>query len=250
MAALTIIPGIILLFIVWKFDSVEKEPFGLLLKLFLFGGLTVIPSILIRLFGGKAAEVLIPDRSSLWFIFIEGFLLTALAQEGGKFIVLKLITWKHEAFNYTFDAVVYSVTTALGFSIFMNLLYAFRFGAGESLIRILFSIPGHAMNGVFMGYFYGLARYEKGACDERASRTHLLEAILIPVFLHGFYDFCIDAGRTVFNVLFALYVLILTVTTVWQFIRLSKTDTLIPGMEYTISSIDWDEEEGADEGKM
>ncbi len=242
MSALTIIPGIILLIIVWKFDSVEKEPISLLLKLFFCGALTVISAIAIRLLCGKALSSLFENRSSIWFLMIDSFLLTALVQEGGKFIVLKLITWKNKAFNYTFDAVVYSVAVSLGFAVCLNIVYAFRFGPEGSLIRIIFSVPGHAMNAVFMGYFYGLARYSKGRGDEKAVKMHILEAVLIPVIVHGFYDLCVSADKTIFYVLFVIYEILLTVTTVRQFIKLSKTDTLIPGMEYTVN-IDWDSDE-------
>ena len=248
MSVLAIIPGIILLIIVWKFDSVEKEPPGLLLKLFLCGGLTVIPAILIRMFGGRIFDGLFESRTDIGFLLIDCILLTALVQEGGKFIVLKLITWKNRAFNYTFDAVVYSVAVSIGFAVFINIAYAFRFGPDNSLLRLVFSVPGHAMNAVFMGYFYGLARYSKGEGDKRSERMHLLEALLVPLVIHGLFDLCTATDKTVFYVLFVIYELLITVTAVRQFIRLSKTDTLIPGMEYTLSSIDWDSEEDRDEG--
>ncbi len=240
MIALSIIPGIILFLIVRKYDSVDKEPAGLLLKLFLFGALTVVSAILIRLYGGRAAEAIFGDRTNAGFLFIDCVILTALVQEGGKFLVLKLITWKNREFNYTFDAVVYSVVVALGFSIFLNIAYAFRFGMDDSLIRIIFSVPGHAINSVFMGYFYGLARFAEGEKDESAVKKYLLEALLIPVALHGVYDLCISADRPAFYVMFAIYAVLMTVICVRQFILLSKNDTLIPGMEYTIN---WDEDE-------
>ena len=50
-------------------------------------------------------------------------------------------------------------------------------------------------------------------------------------------------------ILFAIYEIVITAFTIWQFLKLSKNDTLIPGMEFTI---DWDddEQEWTDEGKM
>ena len=196
---------------------------------------------------------MVPDRlfesgSGMGFWLIDCFLLTALVQEGGKFIVLKLITWKNREFNYTFDAVVYSVVVSLGFAVFINIAYAFRFGPDNSLLRLVFSIPGHAMNAVFMGYFYGLARYSKGEGDKRSERIHLLEAILVPLVIHGLFDLCTATDRVAYYVIFVIYEVMITVMAVRQFIRLSKTDILIPGMEYTVSSIDWDSEEDRDEG--
>ena len=53
MLLLAVIPGIILFFVIWKSDKVEKEPGKLLLKLFLFGALTVVSAIVV----GKAGEM-------------------------------------------------------------------------------------------------------------------------------------------------------------------------------------------------
>ncbi len=234
MIAFAIIPGIILFIVVWKYDRVEKEPPALLLKLFLFGALTVISAILIRVYGGRVCEGIFGDRWPLLSIAIESFLLTALVQEGGKFLVLRSVTWKNREFNYTFDAIVYSVAVALGFALCLNIAYAFRFGIDGSLIRVIFSVPGHAINAVFMGYFYGLARYAKGEWEDEAVRMHTAEAVIVPTALHGFYDFCISTGRTSYYVIFAAYVIILTIVTVKQFLRMSENSRLIPGMEYTV----------------
>ncbi len=244
MLALAVIPGILLLIIVWKFDSVEKEPPQLLFKLFAFGALTVVSAILLRIGGLRVFRSLFDNTSSLWFMLLDCFLLTALVQEGGKLLVLKLITWKNKEFNYTFDAVVYSVCVSLGFAILLNILYCIKFGMNGTLIRALFSVPGHAMNAVFMGYFYGLARYAKGAGDEKAERTHMLEALIVPLVMHGFFDLCTSADRPVFYILFVIYEIIIIASAVKQFLKLSKNDTVIPGMEYTLSDA-WDNEEVA-----
>ena len=79
-------------------------------------------------------------------------------EEGGKYFVLKHKTWRHPAFNYTFDAVVYAVTAALGFAVAENILYVMDGGVGVALLRAAVAVPGHAFDGVFMGYYYGIAK--------------------------------------------------------------------------------------------
>ena len=249
MYALAIIPGIILFIIVWKFDKVEKEPPGLLIKLFLCGALTIISAVLLGLLGKAAMNLVISDTRSLLYILIESFIFTALVEEGGRFLALKLLTWKDRAFNYTFDGVVYAIVVSLGFTIFENIIYIFRNPSDKLALRIILMIIGNVIFGVFMGYFYGLARYEEGAGDEKNVKKHLAEAVLVPAAMHGFYVFCLRTERPVFIILFAIYEIIITVITVKHFLKLSKTDTLIPGMEDTVSSSDDGlQEGGANEG--
>ncbi len=261
MFALSIIPSIILFAIVWKYDTVEKEPPALLWKLFFCGALTTISAVIIGLLGEGILNVFISDQSSLLYLFIDNFILTALVEEGGKYFVLKKITWKNREFNYTFDGVVYAVAVSLGFATLENILYVFENGVGTAITRAVFSVPGHVIDAVFMGYFYGLARYAEGVGEEKEVRMYLKEALLIPVVMHGFYDFCLSTDSMAFMLLFFVYEIVITVITVKQFKKLSKTDTLIPGMEYTVKpaadakTVDTDlngrvVEGGSDESKM
>ena len=72
----------------------------------------------------------------------------------------------------------------------------------------------------------------------------------MPVVLHGFYVFCLRTESLIFFILFAVYLLLLTVITIKQFIEFSGNDTLIPGMEWTVSVDDRTWEEAPDESKM
>ena len=234
MFALSIIPSIILFAIVWKYDTVEKEPASLLWKLFFCGALTTISAILIGLLGEGALNAIVSDRESFLYLFIDNFIITALVEEGGKFFALKKITWKNKEFNYTFDGVVYAVAVSLGFATFENIMYVFANGVGTAITRAIFSVPGHVIDAIFMGYFYGLARYAEGVGEEKEVKLYLKEALLIPVVMHGFYDFCLSTDKAEFMLLFLVYEIVITVITVKRFKKLSKTDTLIPGMEYTV----------------
>ena len=235
MLLLSIIPSIVLFSFVWKYDTVEKEPAPLLWKLFFCGALTIISAVVLGLFGEGILSSAVPDTGSMLYLFIDNFILTALVEEGGKYFVLKKVTWKNKEFNYTFDGVVYAVVVSLGFATFENILYVFQNGIGTAITRAIFSVPGHVIDAIFMGYFYGLARYAEGVGEEREVKAHLREALLIPVLLHGFYDFCLSTENGLFILLFFVYEIVITIFTIRQFKKLSKNDTLIPGMEYTVT---------------
>ncbi len=226
MIRLAILPGIILFWMVYKNDKIEKEPFGLLLKLFIGGTLSIIPAIIIGTFGEDIVTGFLSTESFL-FLLIDNFLLTALVEEGGKYFVLKKCTWKDPAFNYTFDAVVYAVTASLGFAIPENILYLIDADITVGIMRALLSVPGHVIDAVFMGLYYGQAKlcYVRG--DQEGKRSNLRKALLIPMMLHGFYDFCLSTEETFFIVLFLVYEIIMTVIAAKKVKQLSKEDTPI-----------------------
>ena len=47
---------------------------------------------------------------------------------------------------------------ALGFAAFENVKYVYSYGFATGLVRAVTAVPGHAIFGVFMGYFYGYAK--------------------------------------------------------------------------------------------
>ena len=109
---LAVLPAVILLAYIYNKDRVEKEPPGLLFRLFLLGALSTVPAIFFELCGQSIFGAFFNEKS-LIYIICENFLVVALAEEGCKYFFLKRTTWKAPAFNYTFDAVVYAVVISL-----------------------------------------------------------------------------------------------------------------------------------------
>ena len=226
MVWLAIIPSIVLFIMIWRKDKIEKEPVGLLIKLFIFGALTTVSAGVI----GMGAQYLLLnflDEKSMVFIVIDNFLLTALVEEGGKYFVLKKATWKHPAFNYTFDAVVYAVCSSLGFATLENILYLIDGDLGTAVGRGLLSVPGHVIFAVFMGYYYGMAKYASVGGDDRGCRSNLRKALWVPVLLHGMYDFCLSTGYDAFLVVFIVFVVVMSVLAIRKVRNMSKNDNMI-----------------------
>lgn len=228
MLLLSVLPSIILFYVVWKGDRYEKEPPKLLIKLFLFGMLTTISAAIIEFIGSDVILAFM-DHSGMVYILIENFLIVAMCEEAGKYLVLKKVTWKHPAFNYTFDAVVYSVAVSLGFATLENILYIADNGLGVAIIRALFSVPGHVIDAIYMGYYYGLARYADAYGDTRLKKKYLKNAFFVPVLIHGFYDFCLSTEYWIFILIFLVFEGIITVLAVTKFRQLSKIAATIPG---------------------
>ena len=228
MVLLAVIPGILLFLAVWKFDTVEKESPALLAKLFVFGALSILAAILLRTLGVHAFTPVFGRDRNVWFVLVDSFVLTALIEEGAKFLVLKLTTWKNKEFNYTFDAIVYSVTVSVGFLTAENIVYLIKYRSHIEPLKLILPIFAQIIISVFMGYFYGLAKYEEGKGDTKNKKLHMISAFAVPFALHGMFEFCVGIEDVFFYFVLALYVIIITCVGVIGFIRLSRGDKMIP----------------------
>lgn len=204
---LAVLPGIILTVYIYKKDEIEKEPVKLILKLMIFGALTVFPAAILETFGSAILGEMVSE-DSLLFIAIENFLIVGVVEELCKFGVVKLFTWKNPEFDHKFDAIVYSVSSAAGFAILENVYYVADGGLATAILRAIVSVPGHVVMGFFMGCFYGDAKAAERENKKSLKNIYLFLAVFIPVLIHGFYDFCatVDNMTVVFFVfVIALY---------------------------------------------
>ena len=228
MLALALIPGLVLLFAVWKLDTVEKESPRLLLKLLIAGVVVMLVDILLRTLGLMLLESTYSGTSIMLYTFIDAFVFTALIEEGGRFLALKFLTWKNLEFNYTFDAIVYSVAVSVGFLITENIVYMIKYGSAIRPLALVLPIFAQVVISVFMGYYYGLAKVAESGKDKENRKTHMIESVLVPVVLHGIYELCIKTQSIAVMILFALYMVIMTVVAVTIFVNSRKEDSEIP----------------------
>lgn len=205
-----LIPPLILLKIVFKMDRVEPEPRPLLIRLFLFGVLCALPVMVLEIWGQKFADLF--GSETMTYAIISYFIIPGFIEEGMKYLVLRGCTWRHPAFNYKFDAVVYAVFASLGFAAIENILYVFDYGVGVAVTRAVMAIPAHATFGVIMGAGYARAKVLFMAGDPAAAEFYSTRAWLIAAFAHGAYDFLIMTyGGAVF-VFYFIALIVLGVT--------------------------------------
>ena len=219
-----LLPAAILLFYVYSKDKVEKEPIGLIARVFFLGALTgpvaaIVENVLFGVF-----EAAVPAGALL--LVLEYFVGVAAVEEALKFLALSTVR-KNPAFNYVFDGIVYAVAAALGFAALENVLYVLDGGLQVALARAIFSVPGHCADGVVMGCFYGMARQREVAGNKSGARTYYLLAFLLPAIEHGFYDWGLSTESDLL-VLLALAVEVgFTVFAMVLVHRVSKTDAPI-----------------------
>ena len=235
LVALAIIPAVIIIAFIYYKDKVEKEPIGLLIGLFIMGAtISVIGACVAELTLEKGLTKVVSSGSTL-YNFIMCFFIVALSEEGFKFLVLRLKTWKHKAFNYTFDAIVYAVVVSLGFATLENILYVVDEGTYHiALVRGILSVPGHAIDAVFMGLFYGKAKYCQCCGDNGGKSKNMFLSMFVPVLTHGFYDFCLftanDTNNSDMMIVFYAFEIVVTITALVLIHKSSKNDTSLPGM--------------------
>jgi RsiW-degrading membrane proteinase PrsW (M82 family) len=125
------------------------------------------------------------------------FIVAGLTEESMKYLAFCIFFWKDKDFNERFDGIVYAVYIALGFAGIENILYVFTGGIGVGIVRALTAVPAHALFGIIMGYYFGMARF---STDRRS--IYLILAFIFPYLFHGLYDFLLMGNSPVLLTIF------------------------------------------------
>lgn len=223
---LAVLPTIFMIVFIYYKDSYEKEPVGLLVSLFALGMAGIIPAVAYEA-AGEAFIGLFFYKDSWIYNFISAFFGVALVEEGVKFIVLYFRTWKNPNYNYKFDGIVYAVLVSLGFATVENILYVLEGGLSVAIARALLSVPSHAIDAVYMGFYYGYAKYYDSVGIVRRRNKNLRMAVIVPVLLHGCYDFLLFENSLIYLAVFLVFVIVLDVLAVIRINRSSKKNMQI-----------------------
>ena len=181
--------------------------------------------------GEAILGILLPQSSTAYNVLLY-FVVVALSEEGFKYLLLKKRTWYSSEFNCQFDGVVYAVFVALGFALWENISYVLMYGLGTAAVRAVTAVPGHACFGVFMGAFYGLAKRYDNFGDEYRSRRCRRLAVLVPVLLHGTYDFIATYEYDGYAWIFVVFVVLLFAAAYRRIKKLSRDDRFIDDSDY------------------
>lgn len=122
---------------------------------------------------------------------LQSFIQFASVEEGSKFLMLYCLVYRLKKESSTYDFIKTALLASLIFALIENLLYVniyyVDFGMLTAYIRIYSAIPMHAICGISMGYFISI--YEKDR-----SVLFIILSILIPIIIHGFYDYFLIIG--------------------------------------------------------
>lgn len=224
---LAVAPGLFLMYEVYKQDKIEKEPMGLLVRLFLLGAfLVTMLAMFLESAGLAITSNLCSGMPAIVEIAVANFIVVAGAEEGMKYQILKRSTWNHSAFDYRFDAIVYSVAVSVGFAIAENIMYVANLGLAAALIRAVTAVPAHTIFAIFMGMYYGQAKLLYNHGHEVSARKMRMKAFFVPAFLHGLYDFLASIGG-IATLCFFLFVIAIEIYAIILVRRQSAEDRYI-----------------------
>ncbi len=212
-------PSIALLYYFYMRDKYEKEPGGVLIKAFLLGVIIILPV----LFAEMKLNIFDTSERNLVTAGYTAFVVAGLVEEAFKYLAFLLVIWKNREFDEMYDGIVYCVFISLGFATVENVAYVFsRGGLNTALIRAFSAVPAHALFGASMGYYLGVAKFVSK--DKRLK--YMLSGLLVPVLLHGIYDFILLSQRFMLFILFIPYMLYL-----WR-MALKNVDKLVEVSPY------------------
>ena len=154
----------------------------------------------------------------------KAFVVAGFSEELFKYIALYLLIWKSKEFNEKFDGIVYAVFVSLGFAAVENVMYVMGNGLSTGIMRAITAVPAHAIFGITMGFYFGLAKFYKK--ERKRLRT---KALIYPIVLHGIYDFILFTGIEWLTIVFVGFVVFLYISGLKRIKKLSdqsiyKTD--------------------------
>jgi RsiW-degrading membrane proteinase PrsW (M82 family) len=190
-------PVFIIAFYIYFRDKYEKEPLGMLVMALLAGALAVLPIMLVE----RLLTQAMPPMEKAGEAAYSAFLVAGTTEELFKYLALFLLIWRSRHFNEQFDGIVYAVFVSLGFAAVENILYVASQGYSTAAIRALTAVPAHAIFGITMGYYMGIARRYR-----ELRNSYLVRSLLIPILLHGMYDFILMLELNVLLFVFVPYV--------------------------------------------
>ncbi|MDD4995946.1 MAG: PrsW family glutamic-type intramembrane protease [Patescibacteria group bacterium] len=180
-------PTIIWLLICLRLDRSAPEPGLQILKIFIFGCLITFPLIPLT---GRLTDLIekIPWISSLMMIFVLSFFIDGLIEEFFKYLILKLGIYQLSHFDELRDGFIYGMILGLGFAFVENILYglfvgSLLSGAGTVLLRGFTSTFMHFLTGGIIGYYLGLAKFNKSK-----NKLIVFQGLFLAVVFHGLYN--------------------------------------------------------------
>lgn len=179
--ALALAPGLAIGVYIYLKDRHEREPLGLLVTSFFYGGLSILITLLIS---WPVDSLVSFNADDVFDQFANAFFRVALVEEFSKFIFIRFILYNNKNFNEPFDGIVYAIMVGMGFATVENILYVFQYGVGTGIVRMFTAVPAHATFAILMGYFLGKAKF-----THHRELMYSILALLVATAFHGTYDY-------------------------------------------------------------
>jgi RsiW-degrading membrane proteinase PrsW (M82 family) len=117
------------------------------------------------------------------------------------------LSYKSINFDEKYDMLVYATCVALGFAGFENVIYGLTSTYEIAILRAFTAVPFHVCLGIIMGSNLLLAKISRLNKDKKREIKYIIFSILIPVLVHGSYDYILMRGNIYF--IFVLFILLI-----------------------------------------
>ncbi len=185
-------PAAAILWWVYTRDRHDPEPQSLVAATVGLVALWVISAFMIELLG-SAAGILpdVPEGETLPLAvaFVAAFYV-GFVEEIGKLVAILILPYRRAVFDQRMDGIVYGVAASLGFAAVENVLYVLMSLVNNPLAayltgvaRAVTAVPGHAVYGILMGAWVGLAKVNPARRHEL-----ILTGFMVAVLAHTLYD--------------------------------------------------------------
>lgn len=155
------VPAVIWLTFFYSQDRLEPEPKGMVLQVFVLGGLV-------------AAAIGIPSLENLfavqdwiyvnpWITLAGSVLVVGVVQETLKYAAVRFTVYTSHEFDELTDGIIYAMAAGLGYAMVINISFIINGNGvdlGLSAIRVSLNSLAHACFSGVMGYFLGCAKFQ------------------------------------------------------------------------------------------
>jgi len=208
-----ILPMLIYLFFLWKFDKNEPEPIKFVLYHFIYGA-TV--AIILGLVGSKILSfplnLLFSEEIN---ILLKTIMIAPIVEELAKASLLFKTISNKNIDNLT-DGLIYGGAIGLGFGMTENFFYFIAFGDSLTtlipiiIMRTLFSAVMHTISTATVGGMMSLAKFS----SENKFSVSTIFGILIAIFIHFTWNFSVSYSTTFFiGIVFMLFIITIFILT-------------------------------------
>ena len=224
--SLCIIPSLLIFWYIYIKDKSEKEPFYLIILLFIGGIISCLISILISIISKQYIPYLNMNyhNMNIFEIIFKVLVIITLSEEITKWLINYITIWRNKNFKHIYDPIIYSTCTALGFATFENIIYVTNFqnhGIMVAVLRGIISIPSHAVFGIYSGYYLGIAKNAEAYNKQIKAIKYKILSILFPIILHFTFDILLVNIGTIKYSIFIIYLAVLYFTALKKIKKLS-----------------------------
>ncbi len=151
--------------------------------------LEFLQAFLTGLLGGFLILLLAPWFLKLFHPSLEGldiFFKAATIEKLMSFLLILTLIYSFERKESLVKIIVAGIQYAAGFAFLENIIYLIRFEPQLTYLRLISSVPMHLSTCGIQSYYMGLAIFYS---LRRNKIINFFKALLIPIVLHGLYDF-------------------------------------------------------------